>query len=223
MAPSPRPTRSRAAGRRPADRPAPPARAAAPPRLARQLRFVAEIDRLKEVFRQTYLLDGTRRENAAEHSWHLAVYALAFQEYARAERLDLGRVLQLAVVHDIVEVDAGDTYCYAGDDAGRRRREQRAARRLFGLLPADQARTFRALWDEFEARATPEARFLAGLDRLQPLLHNYLTAGRSWREHGVRRAAVIARNRHLGAGAPALWAFAERLIADAVARGYLAP
>jgi putative hydrolases of HD superfamily len=193
-------------------------------RFDRQLRFVEEIDKLKQVFRQTYLLDGSRKENSAEHSWHLAVYALVFSEYARAEHLDVARVLQMALVHDIVEVDAGDTYCYTDAPAAERQaREQRAADRLFGLLPSDQAAQFLHLWQEFEARATPEARFLAGLDRLQPLVHNYLTEGRSWHEHGVGRAAVIERNRHLADGAPALWAFAERLINDAVTRGYLAP
>jgi len=130
----------------------------------------------------------------------------------------------MVLVHDIVEIDAGDTYCY--DDAGARdkpEREQRAADRLFGLLPADTGRHLRGLWEEFEARVTPEARYAAALDRLQPLLHNHGTQGRAWQEHGVRATQVRDRNRHIAEGAPVLWEFAARLIDDAVARGYLAP
>ncbi|HUP23281.1 MAG TPA: HD domain-containing protein [Thermoanaerobaculia bacterium] len=190
-------------------------------RLARQLDFVIEIDRLKTVLRRTDISDGSRLENSAEHSWHISVMALLLAEYA-GESLDITRVLEMLLVHDIVEVDAGDTFCYdAAANHDREEREQRAAERLFGLLPSDQAERFRARWDEFEARATPEARFAAALDRLEPVLLNYVTAGGSWRRHAVDEAQVRIRNRPIGDGAAELWDIASRLIADAADRGWL--
>jgi putative hydrolase of HD superfamily len=192
-------------------------------RLARQIDFVLEIDKLKRVVRQTWHLDHSRKENDAEHSWHLAVMAVLLAEYAAEPGLDLARVVGMVLVHDLVEIDAGDTFVY--DEAATRdkpEREQRAAERIFSMLPEDQAAEVRGLWEEFEARRTPEARYAAGLDRLQPLLHNYHTEGRTWREHGVTSADVLARNRHMAEGAPRLWQFAEGLIRDAVRRGYLA-
>lgn len=191
-------------------------------RLAQQLGFIREIDKLKSILRRTLLMDGTRYENDAEHSWHLAVMAILLREHANKPDVDVGRVVKMVLVHDIVEIDAGDTYCY--DDAGNRgkvAREQVAAARLFGLLPEDQRQEFQTLWEEFEARVTPEARFAAALDRVQPLMHNYYTGGVVWKQHGVNSAKVQERNRHVGEGSRALWEFAEELIRDAVARGYL--
>jgi putative hydrolase of HD superfamily len=192
-------------------------------RLAEQICFLMEIDRLKGILRQSLILDGSRRENDAEHSWHLAVMAAVLAEYG-PPGVDLGRVMRMLLVHDVVEIDAGDTYCY--DEAAcatQAERELRAAERIFALLPADQAAEVRGWWEEFERRQTPEARFAAALDRVQPVLLNYHTQGRAWREHGVTRGQVIERNRHIEAGAPALWAFVSGLIDEAVARGYLAP
>jgi putative hydrolase of HD superfamily len=192
-------------------------------RLDRQLAFVLEIDRLKQVRRQTLLTDRSRQENAAEHSWHMAVMAILLAENARQEDLDLLRVLQMLVVHDIVEIDAGDTFCY--DVEGRRdqrKREEAAADRIFGLLPEDQGAFIRALWEEFEARETPEARFAAALDRLQPLLHNFTTDGLQWRLHGVTSGQVIERNGVMKDGAPALWRRARALIDEAVEKRHLA-
>jgi putative hydrolase of HD superfamily len=143
-------------------------------------------------------------------------------EYAPRPDLDLARVVQMLLFHDLVEIDAGDTYCY--DPRGRRDqhdREAAAAGRLFGLLPGDQAGWARQLWEEFEARRTPEAGFAAALDRLQPLIHNFRTQGRQWRRHGVRSGQVRERMGPLREGAPRLWAYAEALIDEAVARGYL--
>jgi 5'-deoxynucleotidase YfbR-like HD superfamily hydrolase len=191
-------------------------------RLAKQIQFILEIDKAKQVLRRTLLLDQTRCENDAEHSWHLAVIALLFCEYAGTEALDLLRVVKMVLIHDIVEIDAGDIFIY--DTAGmaqKEERERRAAERIFRLLPEDQGGEFRALWDEFEERATPEARFAGALDRLQPLLHNYHTQGASWRAHGITSHQVIAMNRHIAEGAPALWDFARALIEDAVRQGYL--
>ena len=190
-------------------------------RLAKQLAFILEIDKLKQVGRQTYLLDLTRKENDAEHSWHLAVMALLLSEYAR-EEVDLLKVLKMVILHDIVEIDAGDIFCY--DDAAhchKEEREREAADRLFGLLPAGQGREFRRIWEEFEERESPEARFAAALDRLQPLLHNFHTRGKSWQEHGVTRDRVLDRNRHIQDGSPLLWEEAVRLIQEAVDRGDL--
>ena len=191
-------------------------------RLNRQIAFILEIDRLKSVLRRSYLINDPRRENSAEHSWHLAVLAMVLDEYANAE-VNQARVLRMLLVHDVVEIDAGDTYCYdvVGNDS-KADREQAAADRLFGLLPDDQRDEMRGLWEEFEARATPEAKFAAALDRLMPLLHNYHTQGRSWLEHGVTEAQVLGRNRHTGEGSEALWAYVEAMIADAVGKGYLA-
>jgi len=193
-------------------------------RLARQLDFIIEIDKLKHVFRQTLLMDASRLENDAEHSWHLAAMAVLLHEYAAEKGIDLPRVVAMVLVHDLVEIDAGDTYCY--DEAGNRdkaEREQAAADRIFAILPPDQAAAVRGLWEEFEAMATPESRFAAALDRLQPLLHNFRTQGAQWRKHGVNAGQVLERNQRMHDGAPELWAYAEAMIRDAVARGYLAP
>lgn len=191
-------------------------------RLARQIAFVIEIDKLKSVFRQTILIDGTRRENSAEHSWHIAVLAILLSEYARKGDIDVLRVIKMALIHDLVEIDAGDTYCY--DETGvinQREREERAADRIFGILPSDQAEEFLELWREFERGKTPEAQFTAALDRVQPLINNYKTDGEMWREHGIKSDMVVRRNSVVNKGAPVLWEYTSQLIADAVKRGLL--
>ena len=148
-------------------------------RLQRQIQFIIEIDKLKKIMRQTYLTDQSRKENDAEHSWHLAVMAILLAEYAKDDQIDLFHVLKMLLIHDLVEIDAGDTFCYDEDgNAHKLEKEIQAAERIFNLLPEDQARDFRKLWDEFEARQSPESRFAAALDRLQPLLHNSRTKGR---------------------------------------------
>ncbi len=193
------------------------------PRLERQIGFLVEADRLKEVLRRTVLTQSRRRENDAEHSWHLCLCVLVLAEHAAVPDLDVLRVLKMVILHDLVEIDAGDTFAYdTAALAGQHEREARAADRIFGLLPEDQARAFRALWDEFEARETPEARFAAAVDRFQPMLLNARTEGHAWREHGVTYEQVIARNQHVEQGAPALWAYAARMVKEAVERGHLA-
>lgn len=190
-------------------------------RLQQQIAFILEIDKLKQVFRQSYLIDMSRTENDAEHSWHLAVMALLLAEHA-AQPIDVARVVKMVILHDIIEIDAGDTFLY--DEAGtqdKAAREQKAADRLFGMLPADQAADFRAAWEEFEARQTPEAQFAAALDRIQPLLHHYHTRGETWRKHGVTYDMVMARNRHIAEGSPALWELAQQIIQHAVDEGFL--
>jgi len=192
-------------------------------RFENQISFITEVDSLKRVLRQTWLMDGSRRENDAEHSWHLAVMALVLSEHSIDKSVDLPRVVKMLLIHDVVEIDAGDTFAY--DEVGAKDKEEReaaAAERLFGLLPSDQATEFRTLWEEFEARRSPEARFAAALDRLQPILHNYKTRGKAWRKHGITAEQVIARNQHLAEGAPRLWEFAKTIIGTAVREGFLA-
>ncbi|MDD9987079.1 MAG: HD domain-containing protein [Spirochaetaceae bacterium] len=194
---------------------------AAARRLHEQIDFLCAIDELKGVLRQTSLLDASRRENSAEHSWHLALYALVLAEYAEGD-IDLARVLRMVLVHDIVEIDAGDTYIY--DDTGRETKEERerqAADRLFALLPDDQAGVLRAAWDEFEERRTPEARFAYAIDRLQPLLHNHRTHGFAWRRHGITVDQVYEKNHPIGDGAPRLWELARELVETSAQRGDL--
>lgn len=192
-------------------------------RLAQQLDFIVEIDKLKAVLRQSHLIHAGRRENSAEHSWHLAAMGMLLAEHAE-EPLDVCRALAIMLVHDIVEIDAGDTYCY--DEAGaadKSERECRAANRIFGLLPEDQARKLRGLWDEYEAQITPEARFAMAVDRLMPLLHNYHTEGESWKEHGIALDQVLAHNACIGDSSRRLWQYARAMLDDAVAKGYLSP
>jgi len=188
-----------------------------------QLRFLLEADRLKGVLRQSRIIDGSRRENSAEHSWHLGLMSLVLGEYA-PEGTDLRRVTAMVLVHDLVEIDAGDLFVYAGAQAqaDQEEAERAAAERLFALLPGAQAAGFRALWDEFEERRTPEAKFARALDRLQPMLANYQLGGGTWAQHGVTAGQVLAKVALIEDGSAALGEFARELIADSVRRGFLA-
>jgi putative hydrolase of HD superfamily len=193
-------------------------------RLAQQIEFIAECDRLKEVFRQTINTRSRRPENDAEHSWHLCLCVIVLAEHANFPGLDVLRVLKMVILHDLVEIDAGDTFAYdTAAMANQHEREAKAADRIFGLLPGDQGREFRALWDEFEARATPEARFAAAVDRFQPMLLNCRTEGAAWNRHGVTHDRVVARNRHIAEGCAELWRYAEQMLAGVVAAGHLRP
>lgn len=193
-------------------------------RLTAQLEFLLEIDRLKLIERRSFVTDASRRENSAEHSWHLAMLALVLSEHAR-DGVDIARVVAMVLVHDIVEIDAGDVFVYADEaaHAAKLERETLAAERIFDLLPRDQVPIFRALWDEYEAGATDDARFAAALDRLQPLLLNIAAGGATWREHGITADRVVERNALIGDGAPALWDRARELIRDAVEQGIVDP
>jgi putative hydrolase of HD superfamily len=176
-------------------------------RLQDQIRFIVEIDRLKSVSRRTWLIDGSRRENSAEHSWHLGLMAMLLAEYAPAGT-DVGRTVELVLAHDLVEIDAGDTFAYdASANADRLARERAAADRIFSLLPPGQAAAVRALWDEFEAGATPEARFAVALDRLHPLILNVAANGGAWRSHGVTREQVLERMRPIREASDDLWGY----------------
>ena len=192
--------------------------------LARQIEFIVEVDKLKEIFRQTINTQSRRAENDAEHSWHLALMVVVLAEHSNHQPLDVLRVLRMVLIHDLVEIDAGDTFAYdAKNMANQHAREAVAADRIFGLLPADQAAEFRALWDEFEERKTPEAKFAAACDRFHPMLLNCRTEGHAWRKHGVTQDRVLARNAHVAEGSRALWEYAVRMIDDCVAKGHLPP
>jgi putative hydrolase of HD superfamily len=193
-------------------------------RLRRQIEFIVECDRLKEVFRQTINTASRRAENDAEHSWALCLCVIVLAEHANHPGVDLLRVLKMVILHDLVEIDAGDTFAYdTARMADQHEREARAADRIFGLLPPDQGAEFRALWDEFEARATPEARFAAAVDRFQPMLLNCRTEGAAWKRHGVTHDRVVARNQHIADGCAELWRYAEAMLTEMVTKGDLAP
>jgi putative hydrolases of HD superfamily len=190
--------------------------------LDRQVGFVLEADRLKTVLRQSTLTDRSRRENSAEHSWHLALMALVLAEHA-PPGTDLGRVMAMVVLHDLVEIDAGDLFQYAAQQQQARQAaaERAAADRLFPILPPPQAASLRALWDEFEERATAEAKFARALDRLQPMLLNMQTGGGTWVAHDVPLDQVLSRVKLIEEGSAALGAYARAMIAQAVERGFL--
>ncbi|MCM1182764.1 MAG: HD domain-containing protein [Roseburia sp.] len=189
-------------------------------RLDRQFAFIREIDKEKAIMRQNYRSDGEHKENDAEHAWHMAIMTLLLSEYAN-EEIDVLKTVGMLLIHDLVEIDAGDTYAY--DEEAKKtqhERELRAAERIFGLLPDDQGKRLRALWDEFESGDTPEARFARTMDRIQPLMLNAATDGKSWVEHGVRLEQILARNRNTAEGSRDLWAYAqERFIEPNLAKG----
>ncbi|BAZ27174.1 HD superfamily hydrolase [Kalymmatonema gypsitolerans NIES-4073] len=190
-------------------------------RLTQQIQFIIEIDQLKQVLRQTLLNDGSRRENSAEHSWHLAMMVIVLAEYA-PQGVHLLNAIKMVLIHDLVEIDAGDTFCYdVQGNESKAQREAQAALRLFGLLPADQASELRSLWEEFEAQETPTAKFAAALDRIQPLLHNQQNKGGTWLIHNITRDQVMKRMAPVETGAPELWLFVQQVIEDCVAAGYL--
>ena len=181
-------------------------------RLASQIAFLVEADKLKQILRRTPLVDASRQENSAEHSWHMILAAIVAREYMPGT-LDLARVFEMMAVHDIVEIDAGDTFAYdVAAHETKDARERAAADRLFGLLPQDQGSRLRALWEEFEAQATAESRFANAIDRLQPLLQNAYSGGGSWSAHGVTRDQVMRRMAPIESTMPALWPFVLGLI-----------
>jgi putative hydrolases of HD superfamily len=195
-------------------------------RLDQQMRFVAEIGRLKGVLRQTVLAGPglNRPENSAEHSWHLAVMALVLAEHAPPDT-DLGKVTAMVLLHDLVEIDAGDLFVYA--DAQRQAQqelaERAAADRIFAILPADQQTGARLLWDEFMQRQTSEAKFARALDRLQPMLENLTAGGGTWQRHGITADQVLEKVLLIEDGSETLGALARELVGEAVAKGILAP
>lgn len=192
-------------------------------RFEKQIEFLKEIDKLKSIFRQTRLLDNSRQENDAEHAWHLAVMALVLAEYANEKSIDIAKVIQMALIHDIVEIGAGDAVVYnAALREEKQAKEAECARRVFGLLPEDQRGALIRLWEEFEARATPEAKFAAALDRFEPCIQNAATRGHVWRKHGITRQRAEAVNAHIAEGSEAIWRYVQALFAESERQGYFA-
>ena len=192
-------------------------------RLKKQMDFILEMDKMKSIMRQTYLANGERKENDAEHSWHLALMCGILAEYSN-EPIDVLKTMKMVLLHDVIEIDAGDTYAYDTEgNKTKRERELKAADRIFGLLPEAQQKEYRGLWDEFEAMETVEAKFANMLDKVQPLLLNNASNGKSWVEHGVRESQVLARNSRTHEGSEELWAYAKSLIEENVKKGRLQP
>lgn len=189
-------------------------------RLDKQFAFARELDKEKLIGRQTYLANGERKENDAEHAWHMAIMALILSEYAN-EEIDVLRTISMILIHDVVEIDAGDTYAY--DENGKksqREREVKASERLFGMLPKDQAVKFRNLWEEFEAQETKEAKFARTMDNIQPVVLNDASDGKSWVEHGVHLSQILNRNKNTAKGSEVIWNYAkENFIDENVRKG----
>ena len=190
-------------------------------RLQKQMEFIVEVDKVKKIMRQTYLSDAIRKEDDAEHSWHLALMAVLLKEYSN-EEVDLTKVIPMVLIHDLVEIDAGDTYAYSGESAAvTEARERKAAERVFGILPEDQGKVFRDLWEEFEAYQTPEAKFAHVLDNCQPMLLNDASNGLSWTEHQVRKSQIYKRNEHTAEGSRKIWNYMQSLIQKHIDLGHV--
>jgi putative hydrolase of HD superfamily len=190
-------------------------------RLREQIEFLLEADRVKQVIRRSRITGGTRYENDGEHMWHVALAALVLAEHSD-DQIDVGHVIRMLLVHDLVEIDAGDAFPYDRDGAAAKEAAERtAADRIFALLPSDQGGAIRALWEEYESRTTPEARFAAAVDRLLPVLLNSATEGSTWKEYGITAEQVLWLNSSIGSGSLTLWEFVQRLVDDCVRDGYL--
>ena len=193
------------------------------PRFAKQLRFILELDKEKTILRQTHLTGYRRQENDAEHAWHMAVMACLLKEYAN-EPFDLAKTLLMILLHDVVEIDAGDTFAYDPEGVKtQREREEKAADRIFGLLPEDQAREFRDLFEEFDRGDTPEARYAHAMDNFQPILLNDANDGKDWRLHQVHRQQVERRNARTHEGSEKIGQAVQAIIHRNVAKGNLKP
>ena len=192
-------------------------------RIEQQAAFAVEIDKVKNIFRQTWLADGSRKENDAEHALHAALMAVLLAEYSN-EPIDILKVVKMLLLHDLVEIDAGDSYAY--DEAAQataHEREQKAADRIFGMLPKDQRQEFRGLWDEFEEYETPEAKFAHVMDNFQPLLLNDAADGKGWKEHQVKRANIEKRNRKTSKGSKRINEYIEQIIDRNIEKGNIEP
>lgn len=189
--------------------------------LEKQIKFIIEIDKMKTIFRRTYISDGSRKENDAEHSWHLALMAMVLKDYF-PEAIDLLKVIKLVLIHDLVEIYAGDTYLY--DEVGnldKAKREQDAADKLFSMLPYEQSKEFMELWHEFEAKQTDESKFASVIDRLQPLLLNYATKGIAWHQYGISYEQVLNKQTEILQGPKEIAEFVQNIFADLLDKGYL--
>ena len=190
-------------------------------RLRKQIDFIVEVDKLKNIYRQTLLMDGSRNENDAEHSWHLALMAMVLKEYSPQKDLDISKVLKMLLVHDLVEIYAGDTFCYdVKGNLDKASRELAAADKLYSILPPDQGKEMRLCGTNLREK-TPEALFASSLDRLQPLICNYLTEGHTWVKYGIKSSKVMERTLPIQEGAPGLWDLVEEMMEDSIEQGIL--
>lgn len=190
-------------------------------RLLKDISFIVEIDKMKSIFRQTSIIGEERREDDAQHSWHISLMAMVLSEYTN-EKVDLLKVIKMLLTHDLVEIFAGDTFCY--DKAGnqdKREREVAAAEKIFGMLEEDKAQEFRALWDEFEEIETHEAKFATAMDRLQPMLSNYHNGGGTWKKYDVSQSDIYKRISPVKNSSEELWNFVEYMLEDAYDRGLI--
>ncbi|MHA1904557.1 MAG: HD domain-containing protein [Candidatus Thorarchaeota archaeon] len=191
-------------------------------RFSKQIEFIVEIDKLKHIERQSALCDGTRQENDTEHSWHIAIMAILLSEYANSIDIDLLKVIKMLLIHDLVEIYAGDTFAY--DVVGnmhKKKREREAAKHIFGILPEDQNEELHSLWEAFESLSTPEARFASALDKLQPLILSYNNKGWSWKKHGVASSQILESKTGIAKGSEDLWEYAKSLIQKSIDAGFL--
>jgi putative hydrolase of HD superfamily len=186
------------------------------------MEFIVEIDKLKHIERQSALCDGTRQENDTEHSWHIAIMAMLLSEYANSIDIDILKVIKMLLIHDLIEIYAGDTYAYdLVGNKSKEKREKEAAKRIFGILPEDQNEDLFSLWEEFESMSTPEARFASALDKLQPLILSYNNKGWSWKKHGVASNQIIESKKDIVKGSENLWDYAKSLIQKSIDDGFL--
>ena len=185
----------------------------------KQMAFIMELDKIKKITRQTYLSDGSRKENDAEHSWHLALMAFVFADYAN-EKIDVLKTMKMVLLHDVIEIDAGDTYAYDTEgNKTKRERELKAADRIFGLLPKEQGTYFMELWREFEAYESSDAKFARMLDNSQPLFLNDASQGKSWKEHSVKKSQIYKRNAKTKEGSQEIWEYMQELVEKHVQLG----
>ncbi len=191
-------------------------------RFEKQLRFIFEVDKIKKIVRQTLLLDSSRQENDAEHSWHMSLAIFVLSEHSNFTNVDLAKAVKMALIHDIVEIDAGDTFAYdAKGYEDKAEREQKAAERIFGLLPDDQKKEYISVWNEFELGQSPEAKFVGAIDKFMPIMHNYLTNGQQWNKHHVSGQMVKKRNAPMKGGSLKLWNHVEKVVDEAVEKGII--
>lgn len=186
----------------------------------KQIEFIREIDKVKEIFRHTKLFNGSRTENDAEHSWHLAIMAIVLAEHAN-EPVDISRVVKMVLIHDIVEIDAGDYIVYTDKKSEKEEKERKASKRIFGILPDEQRKEFISLWSEFEKRETAEAKFAAAIDRLEPLMQNYYNEGDTWLKYDIKFEQIINGNKHMEEGSSVLWELARKMIEECREKGLI--
>jgi putative hydrolase of HD superfamily len=189
-------------------------------RFRKQISFLIEIDKVKNIIRKTRNFDNKKFENDAEHAWHLCMFAIVLSEYAN-EKLDIVKILKMVLIHDLVEIDAGDTLVYAVNPVEKGKKENECAERLFGGLPDDQYIEFMRIWEEFEAHITPESKFAHAIDRLEPVMQNYIDNGYTWKQHSITADKVYSVNRKIQDGSKYLWVFAKRIIDESVDKGNL--